>query len=78
MKLFFIMAGMGLGMIFGVVGLIYGIWYLIPGLLLFFGAVIGHPRRMDQNAAPACRRPAPDFNRFQAMDKQGRPGLLDG
>jgi hypothetical protein len=34
-------AGMGLGMIFGVVGLIYGIWYLIPGLLLFFGAVIG-------------------------------------
>ena len=34
-------AGMGLGLIFGVVGLIYGFWYLIPGVMLFFGAVIG-------------------------------------
>jgi hypothetical protein len=34
-------AGMGLGMIFGVVGLIYGLWYLVIGGLLFFGAVIG-------------------------------------
>jgi hypothetical protein len=34
-------AGMGLGMVFGVVGLIYGLWYLIIGLILFFGAVIG-------------------------------------
>src|SRR5580698_7061681 len=34
-------AGMGLGMIFGVIGLIYGLWYLIIGGLLFFGAVIG-------------------------------------
>jgi hypothetical protein len=34
-------AGMGLGLIFGMVGLIYGLWYLIIGALLFFGAVIG-------------------------------------
>jgi cytochrome c oxidase subunit IV len=34
-------AGMGLGMIFGVIGLIYGLWYLIIGVILFFGAVIG-------------------------------------
>src|SRR6202011_4295035 len=34
-------AGMGLGMIFGVVGLIYGLWYLIIGAILFFGAVFG-------------------------------------
>jgi hypothetical protein len=32
---------MGLGLIFGMVGLIYGLWYLIIGALLFFGAVIG-------------------------------------
>jgi hypothetical protein len=34
-------AGMGLGLIFAVVGLIYGLWYLIIGAMLFFGAVIG-------------------------------------
>jgi hypothetical protein len=33
--------GMGLGMVFGVVGLIYGLWYLIIGAVLFVGAVIG-------------------------------------
>jgi cytochrome c oxidase subunit IV len=34
-------AGMGVGMVFGVVGLIYGLWYLIIGGILFVGAVIG-------------------------------------
>jgi hypothetical protein len=34
-------AGMGVGMVFGVVGLIYGLWYLIIGAILFIGAVIG-------------------------------------
>jgi Cytochrome c oxidase subunit IV len=34
-------AGMGIGMVFGVVGLIYGLWYLIVGGILFVGAVIG-------------------------------------
>jgi hypothetical protein len=33
--------GLGLGMVFGVVGLIYGLWYLIIGGILFFGAAIG-------------------------------------
>ena len=33
--------GDGLGLIFGVVGLIFGLWYLIIGGILFFGAVIG-------------------------------------
>ena len=34
-------AGMGLGAIFAVIGLIYGLWYLIVGVILFFGAVGG-------------------------------------
>jgi hypothetical protein len=34
-------AGMGLGLIFGMVGLIYGLWYLVIGAILFFGAVSG-------------------------------------
>jgi len=34
-------AAMGMGMIFGTVGLIYGLWYLLIGAVLFFGAVIG-------------------------------------
>jgi hypothetical protein len=34
-------AGLGLGLIFAVVGFIYGIWYTIIGGILFVGAVIG-------------------------------------
>ena len=34
-------AGMGLGMIFGTVGLIFGLWFLIIGGILFIGSVIG-------------------------------------
>jgi hypothetical protein len=34
-------AGLGVGMVLAGVGLIYGLWYLIIGAILFFGAVIG-------------------------------------
>ncbi len=34
-------AGMALGMIFGASGLVWGLWYLIIGAVLFFGSVIG-------------------------------------
>ncbi len=34
-------AAMGLGMIIGVVGFIYGLWFTIIGGVLFFGAVFG-------------------------------------
>lgn len=34
-------AGMGLGMIFGAAGAVWGLWYPIIGAILFFGAVIG-------------------------------------
>lgn len=34
-------AGMALGMIFGGVALVWGLWYLFIGLVLFFGAAIG-------------------------------------
>jgi uncharacterized membrane protein YuzA (DUF378 family) len=34
-------AGMGLGAIFGAAGAVWGLWYLIVGLLLFFGAAMG-------------------------------------
>jgi hypothetical protein len=34
-------AGMALGMIFGAAALIWGLWYLAIGAVLFFGAVVG-------------------------------------
>lgn len=34
-------AGLGVGMVLAGIGLIYGLWYLIIGAILFFGAVIG-------------------------------------
>jgi hypothetical protein len=34
-------AGMGLGMIFGAAGAVWGLWYPIIGAILFFGSVIG-------------------------------------
>jgi hypothetical protein len=43
-------AGMGLGAIFGVIGLIYGLWYLIVGVILFFGAVAGWMTESDFEA----------------------------
>jgi hypothetical protein len=40
-------AGMGLGMIFGALALVWGLWYLYIGLALFFGAVIGWVTESD-------------------------------
>lgn len=40
-------AGMGLGMIFGACALVWGLWYLYIGLVLFFGAVIGWVTESD-------------------------------
>jgi hypothetical protein len=34
-------AGMGLGLVIGAVGFVFGVWYLIIGAILFVGAVIG-------------------------------------
>jgi len=34
-------AGMALGLIFGGLTLVWGLWYLFVGLVLFFGSVIG-------------------------------------
>ncbi len=34
-------AGMGLGMVIGAVGAVWGVWYLIVGGIIFVGAVIG-------------------------------------
>jgi len=34
-------AGIALGMILGAIGAVWGLWYLIIGGIIFFGAVIG-------------------------------------
>ena len=40
-------AGMALGMIFGGLALVWGLWYLYIGVILFFGAVIGWVTESD-------------------------------
>jgi Cytochrome c oxidase subunit IV len=35
-------AAMGLGMIFGAMALVWGVWYLVIGFIIFVGAVIGY------------------------------------
>lgn len=40
-------AGMGLGMVVGVCGLVWGLWYLYIGLVLFLGAVAGWVTESD-------------------------------
>lgn len=40
-------AGMGLGAVIGSVALIWGLWYLFAGLVIFFGAVIGYMVESD-------------------------------
>jgi hypothetical protein len=65
-------AGMGLGLIFAVVGLIYGLWYLIPGGILFFGAVIGWMVESDFEVE------VPDTEEEEEMAlAAGHPGHLD-
>jgi len=65
-------AGMGLGMIFGVVGLIYGLWFLIIGALLFFGAVIGW--MAEAEAATEVPLTAEEEDVAEAA---GHPGHID-
>jgi hypothetical protein len=38
---------MGLGFIFGGLGLVWGLWYLYIGLILFFGSVAGWVTESD-------------------------------
>jgi len=65
-------AGMGLGMIFGVIGLIYGLWYLIIGGILFFGAVIGW--MVEAEAATEVPLTADEEDVASAA---GHPGHID-
>jgi len=43
-------AGMGLGMVIGAVALIWGLWYLFVGGVIFLGAVIGYMVESDHEA----------------------------
>jgi Na+/proline symporter len=44
-------AGMGLGMVVGSFALIWGLWYLIIGATIFFGAVFGFMTESDAETA---------------------------
>ena len=44
-------AGMGLGIVILSVGLVWGLWYLIVGLVIFFGAVFGYMTESDAETA---------------------------
>ena len=44
----------------------------VPG----FGAVIGDAGGVDQDGTPPRGGPAPDLNRFEAVDEKGRPELF--
>jgi len=44
-------AGMGLGMVVGSIGLVWGMWYLLVGAIIFFGAVFGFMTESDAEAA---------------------------
>jgi Cytochrome c oxidase subunit IV len=43
-------AGMGLGAVIGGVALVWGLWYLFVGGVIFFGAVIGYMVESDHEA----------------------------
>ncbi len=65
-------AGMGVGMIMGTVGLIWGLWYLIIGALIFFGAVIGFVVESDVESE------VPDsLEEEEAATSAGHPGHLE-
>ena len=44
-------AGMGLGMVVGSIGLVWGLWYLLIGTIIFFGAVFGFMTASDAESA---------------------------
>ena len=48
-------AGMGVGAVISAVALVWGLWYLFVGLVIFFGAVIGFVVESD-NEAEAVER----------------------
>ena len=65
-------AGMGLGLIFAMIGLIYGLWYLIIGAILFFGAVFGWMTESEFEAE------VPDTEEEEeAAAAAGHPGHLE-
>jgi hypothetical protein len=65
-------AGMGVGMIFGTAGLVWGLWYLIIGAIIFFGAVIGFVVESDVESE------VPDtLEEEDAAMKAGHPGHLE-
>ena len=65
-------AGAGLGLIFGVVGLTFGLWYLIPAGILFFGATIGWVTESEYEVE------VPDSEEEEeAAAAAGHPGHLD-
>ncbi|HEX4863863.1 MAG TPA: cytochrome c oxidase subunit 4 [Acidimicrobiales bacterium] len=43
-------AGMGLGAVIGAVALVWGLWYLFAGAVIFLGAVIGYVVESDREA----------------------------
>ena len=62
----------GSGLIFGAVGLIFGLWYLIIGGILFFGAVIGWVVESEYEVD------VPDTEEEEeAAAAAGHPGHLD-
>ena len=65
-------AGAGLGLIFGVVGLTFGLWYLVPGAILFFGAAAGWVTESEYEVD------VPDTEEEEeAAAALGHPGHLD-
>lgn len=44
-------AGMGVGMVVGALGAVWGLWYLIVGAVIFFGAVFGFITESDAETA---------------------------
>jgi Cytochrome c oxidase subunit IV len=65
-------AGMGLGLIFVALSLTFGNWYLVPGGILFFGAVIGWTVESESEVE------VPDTEDEEgAAAAAGHPGHLD-
>ncbi len=65
-------AGMGLGLVLAVVGLTFGLWWLIIGAILFFGAAIGWLTESEYEVE------VPDTEEEEdAAAAAGHPGHLD-
>ncbi len=64
--------GLGLGVIFAMVGLIFGLWWLIIGAIFFFGSVIGW-----MSEAEAATEVPLTAEEEDAAAAAGHPGHLD-